>query len=1054
MKKNYYLLLLAAATSFSVHAQTGNTFPEFKTGIATKQQALETQKVSPNADKEKGLIMYATTLEDYFNQERGWYTFRSNEPGNATKLKTWNPGSQSNIDGLRCGCWGGDAYYAYYILQYPLGLDYPHAFMKVDVKTGELETIKAFNTGDDFKDNWRNYMIYCMTYNPVKDVIYALGQTTKSDKTQVSSLYQIDKTNGTPTKLHDFDFISFAMSVDMEGTLWVQNSIYENSQNVGTKLTAFNTDNFNVIKEVNLTYDESTFKTAYYGTMSFDYTTGDLYWIALATNMNNQSLYTVDLETGKMKSLGVFWGDFVGLYIPYILPENENVPAKVIDLNATPDMTGAMKSTLSWTNPSLKWNKETLTNLKEVKIYKKGSETPAATLSATGKEGQKMSWVDEKASAGINTYYVVPCNDNGNGVKDSINVFIGEDAPGPVTNITIENNTESVTLKWDAPTIGMNEGYVNPNGLKYTIVRYPGAMEVAKDIAERTFTDSDFSGQQCFYYTIQAKNDNGVGEITESERFVAGTAHVAPVEFNFSDELYAGAWTNLGDWTWSKGVQTGDERMTTSSRERENNFLISPDIKLEAGKTYKFKTTIRTDIAPNGCSYDFKFTLGKGKTVADQTITLRDEKAYTTDTYYYTEVFEDVVEISETATYNFGIDVYTITGGDTFSFIGVSIEEVYDIDMSATELKGLSDAVCGAKNTCTVVLYNNASTTAENYKVKIARVANDEYVVLGETTEVPAVKSFESAEVTVTYTPDVEDNVDIVGIVEIEGDKNEGNNMTQPYTILVLPEGMVPFNVIITDESSLGEYTRVPMSFAVEESMSQSIYLASEIKMETNGKIQRVAYEYSGNDITSILGPFNVKLYMCNTDKETYADETEGIAIEDMTLVYEGETVINPGENNVMTFILSQEFDYNKDKNLCVAMVKTGLVGNTYPARFKVFNSNKFDITRTILQDGSAIATWNVPVLQLAIKSVGSGIENVSVGAPAVWYDSLSSTLNFKDANVKEVYVYDISGKMINLFNLNGTETSLSLNLSAGLYIIQAVNVDGSVNNVKINVVK
>lgn len=1045
-----FLLLLAAVTSFSVCAQTGSKFPALKLGAPSKQQTETIQKVSPNADKEKGLVMYATTLTDYFNQERGWYTFRSNEPQNATKIVTWAPGTQSNVDGLRCGCWGGDAYYAFYILQWPVGLDVPYAFVKVDVNTGKLENIKEYAKGDDFYDNWHSYMLYCMTYNPVKDKIYALGQTAKGENVQVSTLYEIDKATGTPKKLHDFDFISFGMAVDMEGTLWVQNSEYDGDINVGSKLTAFDTDNFSVKNEVTLNYDENRFKTAYYGTMSFDYTTGDLYWIALGLNNNNQQLYTIDLATGNMKSKGVFWGDFVGLYIPYMLPENENAPAKVADLKATPDMTGALKSTLTWTNPSLQWNKKQLTDLTEVRIYKKGSEEPAGTVSATGKVGQEMTWTDENATAGMNTYYVVPVNENGEGIKDSINVFVGDDVPGPVTNITLQNNTESVTLTWDAPVLGQNEGYVNPEGLKYSVVRYPGGVEVAKDLTETKFTDTNLGQQQCYYYTIQASNGQGVGEVVETEKFIAGAPHSIPVEFNFADQLSSESWTNLGEWTWSKGVQTGDERMITSIENRDGNFLISPDFKLEAGKTYKIRTKIKTDYGPNGCTSNFKITLGKGKTAADQTIVVREENGYKAPEYYYTEELENFVDITETAIYNYGIDVSAITGGDTFSFLGVSIEEVNEVDMSATGLADINDAVCNENNTCKVKLYNNSSTKAENYKVKIARVDNGKYVDLGETTDVPAIEPFESGEVTVTYVPDVEDQIEIVGIVEIDGDENESNNMTEPYSVLVLPEGMAPFNVLVTDEASIGEYTRAPMSFLVNESMSQTLYLANEINMD--GNIQRIAYEYKGNDITSVLGPVNVKIYMCNTDKSIFNSESEAIPVEDMTQVYEGEVTINPG-TNIMSFILSDEFEYKKDKNLCIAVVKTGLVGNQFPALFKVFN-NDFDNTRTIVSDGSPMTFWNVPVLNLAIKGIAGSIENVNIGNLSVWYDSKSSTLNFNEGNIKKVYVYDISGKMMNQFNLNGTETSLSVNLPVGLYIIHTVAVDGATSNVKVNVSK
>lgn len=55
MKKSYYLflLLLVAATSFSVHAQTGQKFPDFKLGVSSKLQTNGMQKVNPNEEKEK-----------------------------------------------------------------------------------------------------------------------------------------------------------------------------------------------------------------------------------------------------------------------------------------------------------------------------------------------------------------------------------------------------------------------------------------------------------------------------------------------------------------------------------------------------------------------------------------------------------------------------------------------------------------------------------------------------------------------------------------------------------------------------------------------------------------------------------------------------------------------------------------------------------------------------------------------------------------------------------------------------------------------------------------
>lgn len=1052
MRKKLSLLLLAAFTSLPFVSAQNGVFPEIRTNTDFGQQPNKViQKVSPNADKERGVLMYATSLDDY-SRERGWYRIRANEPGSAEKLKTWAPGSDSKIDGLRCGSWGGDTYYAYYVYQYDLGMDYPKSFVKVDVETGELETVVEFKKGDDLLDNWRKYVLYCMTYNPVEDEVYAFGQTTLSDR-QVTSLYTIDRKTGTPHKVHDFDFISFGMAVDMNGNLWVQKSIYENDVNVGTKLVCMDTKTFEVKKEVSVSHDGKDFVTQYYGTMSFDYTTGDLYWIALRKDLLYDQLFKVNLEDGSMESTGTVWSYMVGMYIPYEVPDKPEVPAKVIDLAAKPDMTGAMKSTLTWTNPSLQWNKDPLKDMTNVEIYKKGSETPVATVDAAGKVGAQMEWTDENAVAGINTYYVIPCNEYGKGVKDSINVYVGEDLPGQVTNITIENSGESVTLSWDVPEIGLNEGYVNVEGLKYTIVRYPDEVEVAKEISERTFTDSNFEEQECYYYTIQAISSKGEGEIAETEMIVAGKPYTTPVSFNFAEELNSKIWTNAGAWEWSPGVQKGDERMITTITERNGNWLISPDLALEGGKTYKVVSTIKTDVGPVGCLYDFKFAMGQGKTADAMTNVIYEEKDHVVNNYYYVETFENYIDIAETGTYNYGIEVSKITGGDTFSFLGMSIEEVYDADMEAVELTGFIDAIYNYDNTCKLVVRNKGKNAASNYKVKVARIAEDgSLTVLGETSEVPAIEPYATAEVEITYRPDSESDMEIVGIVEIEGDGNEENNMTEKYPLTVLPEGIVGFNRLITNEEAADHDTRVPLSFITDQSMSQTLYYASEIKAETDSWIQRVAFQYAGNEITAVLGPVSVKIYMCNTDKEIYSSEKDAISIDEMQLVYEGEVTINPG-TNTMAFILSEEFEYSKDKNLCVAVVKTGLVGNDYPALFETFRTSETEC-RTVFQDNITMNYWHVPVLQLAVKEKGGIEKNIEIGASAIWYDAASSSLNFSDNSVENVYVYDFSGKMVGVYNVAEGASSLPVDLASGLYVVRTVNAEDAVNTAKISVLK
>lgn len=1058
MKKNYCLILLTILLLLpftTISAQGFAKFPDYREYVSVPSAIQKAAKVAPNEDKNKGLLMYATSLNDYW-KERGWYELRENDTQNMTKIKTWDPGSGSYIDGLGCGSWGGDAYYAYRVLLYDLGTDYPDAFVKVDVKTGEQTTIKKFEESDDFRMNWNSYRFYDMTYNPVKDEIYALGQNI-SENGQFSTLYKINKTDGSFVKLHDLGFISFAMAVDMKGQLWAQTPRYEDSVHIGDKLVCMKTDDFSVIKEVNLMYDERTFKTTYYGSMSFDYTSGNLYWLAVNGSYSGyQNLFTVNTETGEMKSKGIVWGALIGLYIPYIVPENPAAPMPVSDLKAVPDAGGKLKSTLTWVNPTMQWNQEPLTELSAIKIYKKGTESPVESISVTSASiGQEMTWTDENAVAGINSYYVVPCSaKGGDGLKDSIEVYVGDDIPGKVQNIAIENNTTSVTVSWSAPTIGKNGGYVSPDNITYKVVRYPDEKVIADNISETSVTDSEFIGQLCYRYSIQASNFSGTGDFEDSEIFMAGDAHNVPVVFSFSDEMYSLAWTNLGGWSWSKGVKDGDERMITDIKERADNWLISPDIKLEAGKKYRIKSVIRTDIGPNSCSYNFKFAIGNGKTADAMTTTLYEEELHRVSEYYYAETFENYFVPEESGIYNYGIEVTEIKGGDTFSFVRLEVEEVFDVDLAALEVNNVVDAIYNKENTCSVIVYNNGDKAVSEYTVKVVRVDTEgKYVSMGDTLVTYSLEPKASVEIPVTFVPDLEEDMQIFGLVEAEGDGNSYNNVTEAYSLVVLPEDMSNFNRLITNESALGEYTRAPLSFFTTETMTQTIYLEDELNVSCNSRIQRISYQYKGNDITSVLGPVTVKVYMCNTDMDVYSSADDLIPVENMKLVYEGEVSINPGENS-LTFFLFEDFVYAKGKNLCIALTKSGNLGNPYPALFKVFNE-PYDVTRTIVQDDTTINIWQVPVLQLALVEDPDavGLENDVYKKSNIWYSEDNSTLNFEGMEVNSVIIYDISGKMVENITVSDNN-SVTVSLPAGIYVVRAAEVNGSVKNIKINVAR
>ena len=1083
MKKFYRLALFAvvAMSTLTASAQGVRKFPSSYAAFegAEKAKAFKADKVGAINDKERGMHFYAASYNDP-SKKRGWYSLYSANPyKDYEKLAEWFPKDETNFRGIQCGTWAGDAYYGYVARIYTF-ITQPQNWVKLDPAVGELDSLASYKAGDPLFDQWyqddgqmgnKGCELYCMTWNPVNGDIYAFGKTTMENGNGATSLWLVDKATGNITHMYDLSFMSFAMAVDMDGNLWVEKPEWdsETMKRTATYLVCLDPEDGNEIKQVKLKDEWGQVYEGYdfYGTMSFDYTTGDLYWIACPYDTYTQALYKVDTETGVMKYHGLPM-TYLGMYIPYLTADSRTAPAQVGELTATPDATGAFKATLEWTNPTLQWNKSELTKLSEILIYRKSKdeEKLVATLPASAdKIGQKMTWTDENAIEGINTYYVVACSEKDvKGVKDSVRVYCGEDIPGAVGNITLAKSGTGVKVSWEAPTEGLNNGYVDAANIKYDVKRIPDEVVVAKDITATEFLDENLGDMQMYYYEVMAKNAVGEGKYTRSmDGVFAGRPYEPPFALDFASYDVSQAWTSIPQFNVYWKTDPYGKGYMSFPYYSENNWLISPAIHLEAGKRYKITQLIQTntDKWPSDATHDFTITLGKEATAEGQTIEVHKEEGFAVREYQATATIECYADITETGTYYYGFHETSTTSkmqNDGLRFYNMSIEEVHDNDLAATSMGQLEEATYNTDNVCNVTVENKGKNDISNYSVTVARVAEDgKAVVLGESGEGnEMVKAGKSKVVKVTFRPDLEEDMNVVAYVKAEGDTYAKNDTTEIHTITVLPEGTLPFNVHV-EGNYVGQITRIPMSFMANQSTSQSIYLAEELGNPEDGKITRLSYEYDGNGITETLGPVNVMVYMSNTDKEAYADASELVATDAQTLVYDGEVNIKPGKDQKMVMNFSTPFEYKKGSNLCVTIVKSGLVGNDFPALFKVFNDSwnapSNTPKRTIrLDTGAAAVQMEMPVTNFALKDFTTGLKEITATS-AMWYDASNNTINFNGNQVKSAQLYDVSGKMVSSYNVSGL-ASYRLNVKAGLYIVRAVTVDGENVSVKLNIAK
>lgn len=209
------------------------------------------------------------------------------------------------------------------------------------------------------------------------------------------------------------------------------------------------------------------------------------------------------------------------------------------------------------------------------------------------------------------TFTVYAFNSAGNSFKYSA-VFVGYADPDIPTNIqsSVNAETRELTLSWDAPTEPRNKnigGYIDVDGLTYTIVRYPGALttweygtrfdpiEVATEISGTTFTDvlpdDPYTG---YSYRITAINhgQTSVPYYGYSDTIKVGKPWEVPYLDTFDDsyqfnryeaEIYKEGNTQCSWWSQNGCIHT---RGTQSGNDADY-WLISPPINLHEGNLYE-----------------------------------------------------------------------------------------------------------------------------------------------------------------------------------------------------------------------------------------------------------------------------------------------------------------------------------------------------------------------------------------------------------------------------------------------------------------------------------
>lgn len=1042
--KRFYAsaFLLAAMTALPASAQNARMFPAFKAPVAppvAAQSETPWHATSSIDDKSKGVVAYAGQTADP-SKKRGWVKFPMKDAYNSMeKVYVYHPTDDQQILGMRCGAFDGEKYHALFTRIYTLK-EYPDFYGTIDVKSGEVtDSTRIWRDWTNAAKNgeWQNQ--YEMAYNPADKQMYVLGQGVDDENLLTSVLYSVQE-DGSFEEIMKLDYVYFNVTFDYDGTMWgVRAKEGKDGKPSGTLLVKFNQD-FEPEASMELLKEKSPLVQGTYGAMAFDYSTGDLYWYAVTWPNAYAYLFRVPTEMKKSCELeymgGVATGTMLnGMYIPYLTADSREAAGRVTSIAAVPADDAVSKNTVSWTNPTLAWNRTELSDLAEVRVYRKKAganeaNTTAellaadhaellATLPAAGKKGEKMEWTDAAPLNGINTYYVVPCRVAGEiGMPDSVRCFSGNDAPAaPVEAKVTKVGDQSIKVEWKAPNIGANNGYVNQANLKYIVTRQPDNVKVA-DTDQTTITDNTVTGDDNYYYEVQAyTNEGGKGGVATTEKVRAGLGWNTPQKFNLFDENEANRWTvvdagNSGaNFSYTGPLDYQGYSLWTSSSRETNSWAFSPKLNLKKGKTYRFTYTVEDRYPKVEFSYYAAIATEPSKDKVVETIG-KHEFMYS-ETNYNKHTYTETFTPTEDGIYHFGLNVQT-EDADVFILNSVNVSEIFDNDITAVSLTTSSDAVTDYENKATVKVANIGRNKIEknSYVVRVMLNTGEEIQEVGCNKVVPEIAAGETVDVETMFTPTLEGTFDIFATVEMEGDQELGNNQTNTVSVKCEATGSIPWTNTVTGEGE-NVYTHAPFQCYGSEDIALMLYYPEEINAKAGAKLARIGFEYDANGYTETSEEQSIQIYMKNTKERECEDGV--ISTEGMTLVYDGTGYFLPGTNNIMSFDLDTPFDYDNTQSLCIVTRRSGTRPAMFGCLWHVFNSGgkvyrSMDYSENTPYDNSKCWAWQeVPVLYMAFDN------NVSI-----------KDINVSEENNENAPVYNLNGQYV------GNSTKL---LKAGIYI-------------------
>lgn len=902
------LLTFAGNTTAQIHIDKNRiksyTPTHEHSSVQTKETALKT---AFSADTET--VARAYGIRVYDDQQGATQQFVSFSIDNTEDIKLEKDLSQyyiraaTEVDGFYYMINSRDALCAYDLLS-------------MDLETLTIDTIASYDISD-----YASAIIFLdMTYDNVNHTMYgigydletAIGQEEDEEIDVELALLKIDLETGKVTSVGSQGFCNIiTLAADAEGYLWGLDSdgnLWDINKNTGIPTEA---------------YGYTTDIPTSLQSMTFNPADNNLYWTGfkittvglneIGNGFLSRFRFTEDEIIYEKLSAIHENAEIIGLYIDPE-PTPDNAPDAVTALTVTPAAEGATQAMLSWVNPTTLVNGNALEGNFTINIYRNGVVINSLTNQTAGKQ---VDYTDDKVERGLHEYMIACANANGEGKPAYVkNVYIGRDVPGEVRNLTAtkKSGENTVTLTWEKPLSGKNNGWYDQSSLTYSVIRYPDNITITQSTTATTITDTDFTTLKGYTYEVVPSTGDGKGVSKKSNTVVVGPALSVPYSCDFSTDDEVAMWSVLdGDndgheWYPASYSSTGQTFMKFAPDTKYNpetpadDWLITPPLQLKAGVTYaiEYEMLLLGSLFPA----DYDVTVGKEATASAQSSVIASIDSLEINMSFTPQ--RNIFKADEDGEYYFG---FHIRNAVMVQITDVVIRELEAVNLGISHVNYKNIGNVNNEHSFFITVKNEGADDVESYIVKLTDENGN--ILCRTTGNAPLIKSQEKTQHILQWTPQETGTFTLYAEVEHEGDTILANNRSEAIIMEVLEEGewahIQPNNAIMNHSPFVPSY---------KYSQVETIYYDNEIRFGECKIKGLIYYTYVFNNLD--VKNFEATIALANTTLY----ELNGGNTDEYVQVYSG--TIKPTSNATSIYIpFDQEFDY-KGGNLQIKTRHSG----------------------------------------------------------------------------------------------------------------------------------